>query len=114
MEELLEMINTKATQYWNETDDSEPIEKFPSSIIDIVVESYINYINFPKSFDEEQIVSELSGYKNKIASECVTVYSKAGAEGELTHTENGITRQYDSSWLSKGAYDGVATYATVI
>lgn len=114
MEELLEIINAKATSYWNETDNNEPIEKFPTSIVDIVVEAYVNYINFPDSYEEEQIVKELSQYKNKIASECVTVYAKAGAEGELSHTENGVTRVYDSSWLSKCAYDGVSTYARVL
>ena len=29
------------------------------------------------------------------------LYNKSGAEGQVGHTENGISRQYESSWISE-------------
>lgn len=29
------------------------------------------------------------------------LYNKIGAEGELVHSENGVSRSYESSWISK-------------
>lgn len=29
------------------------------------------------------------------------LYNKIGAEGELGHSENGVSRTYESSWISK-------------
>lgn len=29
------------------------------------------------------------------------LYNKIGAEGQLSHSENGISRGYESSWISK-------------
>ena len=29
------------------------------------------------------------------------LYNKIGAEGELSHSENGVSRSYESSWISK-------------
>lgn len=29
------------------------------------------------------------------------IYNKRGAEGELAHSENGISRSYQSSWISE-------------
>lgn len=30
----------------------------------------------------------------------IDLYNKAGAEGQLSHSENGISRGYESSWIS--------------
>lgn len=29
------------------------------------------------------------------------LYNKSGAEGELNHSENGVSRSYESSWISE-------------
>lgn len=29
------------------------------------------------------------------------LYNKSGAEGELAHSENGVSRTYESSWVSE-------------
>lgn len=31
----------------------------------------------------------------------IDLYNKSGAEGELSHSENGISRSYESSWISE-------------
>lgn len=39
-------------------------------------------------------------YRNLQYRIALDVYNKRGAEGELSHTENGVSRGYESSWIS--------------
>ena len=39
--------------------------------------------------------------------------NKLGAEGELVHSENGISRTYQSSWISEQLLSEVTPYAKV-
>lgn len=39
-------------------------------------------------------------YQGWIYRAAVDLYNKAGAEGETRHVENGVTREYDGSWIS--------------
>ena len=41
------------------------------------------------------------------------IYNKAGAEGELTHNENGINRTFESAWISKQLLQEVTPFAGV-
>lgn len=38
------------------------------------------------------------------------LYNKIGAEGETGHSENGISRQYESSWISEQLLSEVTPY----
>lgn len=42
------------------------------------------------------------------------LYNKAGAEGELAHSENGISRSYESSWISEQLLSEVVPMVGVI
>ena len=42
------------------------------------------------------------------------LYNKIGAEGELTHSENGIGRSYDGSWISAQLLAEVVPLAGVV
>ena len=42
------------------------------------------------------------------------LYNKQGAEGEETHNENGISRKFESSWISAQLLHEVTPYAGVI
>lgn len=44
----------------------------------------------------------------------VELYNKQGAEGETSHSENGISRQYDSAYISKDLLSQITPYAQVI
>ena len=35
------------------------------------------------------------------------LYNKIGAEGEMAHSENGVSRSYESSWISKALLDEI-------
>lgn len=41
------------------------------------------------------------------------IYNKAGAEGQLGHTENGISRSYEAAWISTQLLLEVTPYAGV-
>ena len=42
------------------------------------------------------------------------LYNKIGAEGELTHSENGISRTFESSWVSKQLLEEVVPFCSAI
>ena len=41
------------------------------------------------------------------------IYNKAGAEGQLGHTENGISRSYEAAWISTQLLLEVTPYCGV-
>ena len=42
------------------------------------------------------------------------LYNRIGAEGELSHSENGISRSYESSWISESLLQEVTPIAKVV
>lgn len=114
MEILTEYIKTKALQYWNETvSDEEKLEIFPTSVVDFVLEYAINCCNFPGHFTEENIVADLSKCRNQLAMACVDVYARAGAEGETSHSENGVSRTYKDAWISNSLLNRLPNYVKI-
>ena len=110
--ELTEYVSSKAKLYWEETGDK--IEKFPTSIVDFVIEYVSNGCNFPSHFKESNIVADLERGKNTLAMACVEVYAKAGIEGQKGSTENGISRTYDSAWITFDLLSHFPNYVTIL
>lgn len=42
------------------------------------------------------------------------LYNKIGAENEIAHSENGISRSYESSWISESLLQEVTPIAKVV
>ena len=112
IDELTSYVAEKARLYWEETGDK--IENFPTSIVDFVIEYASNGCHFPSHFKESNIVADLEKGKNSLAMACVDVYAKAGAEGQKSHSENGVSRTYDSSWISPSIYNAFPNYVTIL
>lgn len=112
MEELTEYVRGKALEYVTET--GEALEAFPLSIVDFVIEHISQNCHFPSHFAEKNIVSDLSKGKNTLAMACVDVYAKAGAEGQISHSENGISRTYKSEWISPSIYSAFPNYVKIL
>lgn len=112
MEELTVYVCEKARSYALET--GEEITTFPMSIVDFVIEHISQNCHFPTHFTEKNIVAELSKGKNSLAMACVEVYARAGAEGQNSHSENGISRSYDGSWISPKFYSAFPNYVTIL
>ena len=112
MLELTEYVRGKAKDYVTET--GETMAEFPLSIVDFVIESISQNCHFPSHFEEKNIVSDLSKGKNTLAMACVEVYAKVGGEGQVSHSENGISRTYDSSWISPRFYSAFPNYVAIL
>lgn len=112
MEELTAFVCEKAKSYVLET--GEEISTFPMSIVDFVIEHISNSCHFPKYFSEKDIVSKLSNGKNSLAMACVEIYARSGAEGQTSHSENGISRAYDGTWISSKIYSAFPNYVSIL
>lgn len=110
--ELTEYVRGKALSYVTET--GEIIDAFPLSIVDFVIEHISQNCHFPSHFEEKNIVSDLSKGKNTLAMACVEIYGKVGGEGQRSHSENGVSRTYDSSWISPSIYTAFPNYVTIL
>lgn len=113
MEQLAKQVQHKATQYWKETGDC-AITVMPISIVDFVIEFAEERCHFPSHFTEKMKADILTKHKNSLAMACVDVLAKAGAEGEKTHSENGVARSYDSSWITLSLFDNLPNYVRTI
>lgn len=110
---LSTVIAEKALTYLSETDDEAPVS-FPSSIVDFVMEYAINESHFPSDYTDEQIGTRLSRCTSAMAMACVEVYSRTAAEGETAHSENGVSRTYDGSWISSRLHDVLPNYVGLL
>lgn len=112
MEELRLAVQQLAKTYWNET--GEEIEVFPMSIVSFVIEYAIGRCHFPPKYTQNTIVEVMSKFEHSLAMACVDVYSKAGAEGEKSHSENGVARTYSDSYIDQNLLAQLPNYVTVI
>ena len=110
--ELTTYVSDKAKTYLEET--GEEICKFPSSIVDFVIEYAIGGCHFPSNYTEDKVVSILAKGKTALAMACVDIYSKIGSEGQRNHSENSISRAYDSSWITFDLLSNFPNYVEVI
>lgn len=113
MEELAKQVQHKATQYWKETGDC-AMTVMPTSIVDFVIEFAEERCHFPSHFTQKMMEDILLKHKNSLAMACVDVLAKAGAEGEKSHSENGISRSYESTWITPGLLDNLPNYVKVL
>lgn len=44
----------------------------------------------------------------------IDLYNKTGAEGQLSHSENGISRNYESSWVSQELLNEIVPMCEVV
>lgn len=112
MKQLTEYVAEKAKSYLEET--GEKIEKFPISIVDFVIEYAYGGCHFPKNFSEKNIVSDLERGKNSIAMGCVDIYGKIGGEGETSHSENSVSRTYQTAWITTDLFANLPNYVTIL
>ena len=58
----------------------------------------------------EQIEDRYKDLQFRIA---LDLYNKIGAEGEVTHGENGVSRHFESSWISEQLLSEVTPIARI-
>lgn len=73
--------------------------------------SAIQARRFPFGNWPDEIEPQYEDLSYRIA---LDLYNKIGAEGEIGHTENSVSRQYESSWISQQLLNEVVPYASPI
>lgn len=71
--------------------------KKDDTILEIEIKSAIGVINRCRRFDPTADALYDIKYEDKILPLTIAAFMKNGAEGEVSHTENGIMRQYGDS-----------------
>lgn len=79
--------------------------------VNLAIEAFETLRNYPDSWDDEKKLADLEKNKAKIAMAAIEIDSKNGAESQLSHSENGISRSY-SEYLM--AYKGVVGFANCV
>lgn len=112
MNELINYVSERAKLYLEKTGTK--IDEFPIPIVDFVIETFVSKCSFYEYYTERKIVSILEKKKSAMAEACVEVYGKVGGEGELSHSENGISRVYESAWISEELFYGLPNYVKLL
>ena len=111
IQELTKYVSQKAKDYLKNTGERDA--NMPISIVDFVIEYATEQCHFPVHFTEKQKVACLERHKNSLAMACNDIYAKAGAEGQVGHSENGVSRSYESSWISPKLLSGLPNYVEI-
>ena len=91
--------------------DYAPDITISSMVVSLAIESFETLRNYPSSCGEAKILADLEKNKAKIAMAAIEIDSKGGAENQLSHSENGITRTFSDCLM---AYKGVIGFANCI
>lgn len=62
---------------------------------------------FPYGSTEEDECKFIQKEGNLLYMCAMDLYNKTGSEGQLSHSENGINRTYESSWISESLLSGI-------
>lgn len=73
-----------------------PYPKDDDTVLEIEIKSALSTINNCRRFTPTDTVLYDIKYEDKILPLTIAGFMKNGAEGEVSHTENGIMRQYSS------------------
>lgn len=104
MDDFVEEIRNMIAEYDEEITVS-------GLVINLAIEAFKELRNYPGSWNEDKILADLEKNKAKIAMAAIEIDSKNGAENQLSHSENGISRTF-SEYLM--AYKGVVGFANCI
>lgn len=80
-------------------------------VINLAIEAFKELRNYPGTWDEDKILADLEKNKAKIAMAAIEIDSKNGAENQLNHSENGISRKFSDCLM---AYKGVIGFANCV
>ena len=97
---LLQKIKIRLGQYHTDNnsivfDDAE-CDVYLNELLSDAKESIINVRHYPRSWTEEQIEDDLKKYEKVLVKLVIYDFNKEGMEFENSHTESGVSRQFQS------------------
>lgn len=108
-----EELKQKAVSYFDTIPELEG--QVPSELlIDFVIEKYKEHRSFPSSFTDEKIENDMKNHLSTMAMAVVDIFVKSGAEGETSHSENGISRVYENAYISESVFKDVFPYVDIL
>lgn len=102
MEEFIAKIKSMTTEYGVTVSEL---------VVTLAIEQFETIRNYPASWDEEKKLADMEKNKAKIAMAAIEIDSKDGAENQLSHSENGISRSYFEGIM---AFKDVIGFANVV
>lgn len=102
MDEFTDSIKSMATKYGADVS---------ALSVGLAIEAFRDVRNYPASYDEEAVLSDMNANINKIAMAAVEIDSKDGQENQVSHSEYGITRTYSAGIM---AYRDVVGFAIAV
>ena len=97
---LLQKIKIRLGQYSYQ--NNETVFEYPEENVKLEMlisnarESIINVRHYPAEWDEEKIEADLKQYENVLINLVIYDYNKEGMDFENSHTESGVSRQFQS------------------
>lgn len=117
---ILEQVKIRLRQYhMEETEDGQSAISFDDNEENPLIEQLIRQVtaevigkrNYPDSYTEEQIETDLKNYESNIVNLVVYDHSQAGEEFMASFSENGVSR----SWKSRDdLFAGIFPFAKVL
>ena len=101
MEEFIAKIKAKTITYGVKVSDLS---------VELAIEQFETIRNYPSSWDDEKKLTDMENNKAKITMAAIEIDSKDGAEGQNSHSENGISRTWTDSIM---AYKNVVGFADI-
>ena len=89
-----------------EEPDDELLEEMLESAKNIILDTHFPYGNWP-----EDVEDRYKGLQIDIAED---LYNRIGASGQLSHSENGISRSWGAEWVSEQLLRRIVPIAGVI
>lgn len=108
-----EELISKATEYFKGIEELSMLVPSPL-LIDFVIEKYKQHRNFPSSFNDEKIEQDMMEHLSTMAMAAVDLQMKVGAEGEISHSDSGVSRTYENAYISSSVFKDVLPYVKVL
>ena len=102
MNEFIMKIKEMTTGYGVTTSDL---------VVNLAIEQFVAIRNYPQSWDDDKKLADMNKNIAKITMAAIELDSKVGAENQLSHSENGISRSYSDGIM---AYKDVIGFAKVL
>ena len=105
MQMIKESIIENALIYFDTTGESIS-DEFLLLLVDSLMDEYKAKRNYPGYFTEEQVDTDVAAYFNRkkayFSMKVIpAMVGKIGAEGQVSHSENGISRTWETdTWFS--------------
>lgn len=97
---IIQQIKLRLGQY--HMDNNEVVFEYPEEnpklemLISNARESIINVRHYPKNWTADMIADDLKKFENVLINLVIYDYNKEGMDFENSHTESGVSRQFQS------------------